>query len=101
MGHAFFPCSGDRFEHRPFAWQVIFLGFARLEGAEQIGNEEDDEDGSQTNSGSAACAPPTVAVVAAARAEHENQDNNEYDDHFESPSIPGHNPGLMLSIDVV
>jgi hypothetical protein len=79
---------------------VLLATIVLLEGTKQIGNEEDEEDGPQANSGSAAGAPSTVAVVAAAPAEYEHQDNNEYDDHLQSPSITDLITGLMQHFDV-
>jgi len=68
---------------------VRFNGAARSlsaivlsEDAQQIADEKDKEHSAEPDSGSAAVTPPTVAVVAAAPAQHEYQDNNEYDDHL-------------------
>jgi hypothetical protein len=55
------------------------------EGSKEIADEKDDENGSKADSRATASAPSAIAVVASATAEHEYQNNDEYDEHFLSP----------------
>jgi hypothetical protein len=57
------------------------------EQSQEIADEKDDENGSKADAGSASSTPTAIAVVASATAEHKYQNNDEYDEHFLSPSI--------------